>query len=655
MALKTDNGKISGISIAGLLITLGIVYGDIGTSPLYVMKAILLGARGPIDEGYVLGALSCIIWTLTLQTTIKYVLITLKADNHGEGGIFALYALVRKKRKWIFIPAAIGGATLLADGVITPSITVLSSVEGLQTYASDLPVIPVTLVILAVLFLFQQFGTTSIGKAYGPIMAIWFSMLAFLGIMQIIDYPDVFKAFNPVYAIRLLTEYPGGFVLLGAVFLCTTGADALYSDLGHVGFKNIRISWIFVKSSLILNYLGQGAWILNEGGQAAVTQNPFYAIMPNWFLLIGAVIAACAAIVASQAMITSSYTIISEAISLNFWPRVKIKYPAEVKGQMYIPSVNWFLFIATSFVVLYFQKSENMEAAYGLAITLTMLTTTLMVIFYLRKIKRPLILIIGFAAMYFIIEGSFLIANLHKFTNGGWFAVLLAGMIFFIMFVWFRGRIIKKRFLVFTRIADYKELFIDLQKDKSIPKYATNLVFLSRANFKTDVESKIIYSIFQRQPKRADHYWLLHLNIVEQPNQLAYKVEEVIPGILTKIDFHVGFKIQPRLNLFFRQVIEDLTQHNEVDMSSHYTSLKKHHIAGDFRFVLIDRIQNYDFDFLPFDQFVMNIYNVVKRLGISDVRAFGLDSSNTVVELVPLESGEVIKQAKEMYKIERLQ
>lgn len=655
MSLKTDNGKISGTSLAGLLITLGIVYGDIGTSPLYVMKAIMLGARGPIDEGYVLGALSCIIWTLTLQTTIKYVLITLKADNHGEGGIFALYALVRKKRNWIFIPAALGGATLLADGVITPAITVLSSVEGLQLYSNNLPAVPVTLAILVVLFMFQQFGTTSVGKTYGPIMAIWFSMLAILGAMQVIHYPEVFKAFNPVYAIRLLTDYPGGFVLLGAVFLCTTGADALYSDLGHVGFKNIRISWTFVKTSLLLNYLGQGAWILHEGGQSAISQNPFYAIMPGWFLLIGAIISACAAIVASQAMITSSYTIISEAISLNFWPRVKIKYPAEVKGQMYIPSVNWFLFIATSFVVLYFRKSENMEAAYGLAITLTMIMTTLLVIFYLRKIKRPMFLIIGFAAMYFIIEGSFLIANLHKFANGGWFAVLLAGMIFFIMFVWFRGRIIKKRFLIFTKISDYKELFIDLQKDKSVPKFATNLVFLSRANLKTDVESKIIYSVFQRQPKRADHYWLLHLNIVEQPNQLAYKVEELIPGILTKIDFHVGFKIQPRLNLFFRQVIEDLSQNDEVDMSSHYASLKKHHISGDFKFVLIDRIQNYDFDFPPFDQFVMNIYNVVKRMGISDVRAFGLDNSNTVVELVPLESGEVIKQAKEMYKIERLQ
>jgi KUP system potassium uptake protein len=655
MSSKSDKGKISKITFAGLLITLGIVYGDIGTSPLYVMKAILLGARGPIDEGYILGALSCIIWTLTLQTTIKYVLITLKADNHGEGGIFALYALVRKRRKWVFVPAAIGGAALLADGVITPSITVLSSVEGLKLSAPHLPVIPITLVIITVLFLFQQFGTRSIGRTLGPIMLIWFSMLAFLGLIHIVHFPMIFKALNPIYGIRLLVNYPGGFVLLGAVFLCTTGAEALYSDLGHVGFKNIRVTWIYVKTSLILNYLGQGAWILNESGGQLEHINPFYAVMPGWFLNTGVIIATAAAVIASQALITSSYTIISEAISLNFWPRVKIKYPTEIRGQMYIPSVNWFLFIACCFVVLYFKESSNMEAAYGLAITLTMIMTTLLVIFYLRRIKRPSVLIVGFAIMYFIIEGSFLVANLHKFKFGGWFTVMLAGLLFFIMFVWFRGRIIKQRFLVFKKLVDYKEMFIDLQKDTSVPKYATNLIFLTRANLRSDVEWKIIYSIFQRQPKRADHYWLLHLNIVEQPNQLAYKVENIIPGVLTKIDFHIGFKVQPRVNLYFRQVIDDLINQHELDITSHYKSLRKHQIAGDFRFVIIDRIQNYDFDFQPFEQFIMNIYNVIKRIGSSDVRAFGLDSSNTVVEQVPLESEEVINRSKRMYKLERIE
>jgi KUP system potassium uptake protein len=654
MSSRSDSGQISKITAAGLLITLGIVYGDIGTSPLYVMKAILLGARGAIDEGYILGALSCIIWTLTLQTTVKYVLITLKADNHGEGGIFALYALVRRKKKWIFIPAAIGGAALLADGVITPSITVLSSVEGLKLATPDVPVVPVTLIIITLLFIFQQFGTRSIGKTFGPIMMIWFLMLAFLGITHITAYPEIFKAFNPVYGIRLLVNYPGGFVLLGAVFLCTTGAEALYSDLGHVGFKNIRVTWILVKSCLILDYLGQGAWVLHESGGNLAGINPFYAIMPDWFLMTGVIIAAAAAIIASQALITGSYTIISEAISLNFWPRVKINYPTNIRGQMYIPSVNKFLFIAVCFVIIYFQQSSNMEAAYGLSITLTMIMTSLLMVFYLRKIRRHLFLVIGFILIYAVIEGSFLIANLHKFSHGGWFTIFLAGILFFMMYTWYHGRILKKRFLVFNKIADYEQLLIDLRNDESIPKFATNLVFLTRANLRTDVEAKILYSIFQRQPKRADHYWLLHLNIVEQPNVLEYKVEKIIPGVLTKIDFHVGFKIQPRLNLYFRQVIDDMIRHDELDIISHYDSLKKHHVAGDFRFVLIDRVQNYDFDFPPFDQFIMNIYSILKRFGISDVRAFGLDSSNTVVEKVPLESDEVINRSKKMYKLDRL-
>ncbi len=655
MSSKSASSQISKITAGGLLITLGIVYGDIGTSPLYVMKAILLGARGAIDEGYILGALSCIIWTLTLQTTVKYVLITLKADNHGEGGIFALYALVRRKKRWIFIPAAIGGAALLADGVITPSITVLSSVEGLKLATQNIPVVPVTLVIITFLFLFQQFGTRSIGKTFGPIMLIWFIMLAFLGILHIVTYPEVLKAFNPVYAIRLLTEYPGGFVLLGAVFLCTTGAEALYSDLGHVGFKNIRITWMLVKISLILDYLGQGAWILHESGGDLTGINPFYGMMPDWFLMTGVIIAAAAAIIASQALITGSYTIISEAISLNFWPRVKINYPTNIRGQMYIPSVNRFLFIAVCFVILYFQQSSNMEAAYGLSITLTMIMTSLLMIFYLRKIKRHIFLVVGFVVIYAVIEGSFLIANLQKFSHGGWFTILLAGILFFMMYTWYHGRIIKKRFLNFQKIADYQQLLIDLHNDRSIPKYATNLVYLTRANFGSDIEAKILYSIFQRQPKRADHYWLLHLNSVDQPNVLEYKVSKIIPGVLTKIDFNIGFKIQPRLNLYFRQVIDDMIAHKELDITSHYESLRKHQVAGDFRFVLIDRVQNYDFDFPAFDQFIMNTYNVLKRFGISDVRAFGLDSSNTVVEKVPLESEEIIRRSKKMYKIDRLQ
>jgi KUP system potassium uptake protein len=651
--VKKKTAQITGISLSGLIITFGIVYGDIGTSPLYVMKAIVAGARTTIDDGYIIGALSCIIWTLTLQTTLKYIFITLKADNHGEGGILALYALIRKKRRWIYIPAIVGAAALLADGVITPSITVVSSIEGLKMISPQVPIIPISLFIIAVLFTIQQFGTASLGKTFGPMMLIWFMMLAVLGLSHIFDYPSVLKAFNPVYGIKLLVNYPGGFLLLGAVFLCTTGAEALYSDLGHCGLHNIRISWIFVKTALILNYLGQGAWLLHNPDAFSSGINPFFGVMPDWFLLPGIVIATMAAIIASQALISGSYTILSEAVSLNFWPRIKITYPSEYRGQMYIAMANWFLFFACCFVILYFRQSSNMEAAYGLAITITMLMTTLLMIFYLMKIHRPKILIVSFVILYLTIEGSFLVANLHKFSYGGWFTLLLTLLIFFMMYTWYRARQLKKRYLFFKKIINYADILKDLRNDITVPKIATNLVYLTRADYKTDVESKILYSIFQKAPKRADHYWLLHLHVVEEPYKLEYKVDELIPDILTRVEFVVGFKVQPRLNLFFREVIEDLQESGEFDITSNYESLKKHKIPGDFRFVLIDRIQNYDFDFKTFEQFIMNIYGILKRIGISDVKAFGLDSSSVLVEKVPLESEEMISEFKNRFRINR--
>jgi KUP system potassium uptake protein len=654
MHRRFDPSHISKITFGGVIITLGIVYGDIGTSPLYVMRAIIGMTSGIIDENFILGALSCIIWTLTLQTTIKYILITLKADNKGEGGIFALYALIRKKHKWVFVPAIIGGAALLADGVITPSITVVSAIEGLDLVNPNLPVLPITLGIITVLFLIQQFGTSTIGKSFGPIMFLWFLMLGILGTWHILDFPQVYKALNPYYAIKLLATYPGGFLLLGAVFLCTTGAEALYSDLGHCGFLNIRISWIYVKTCLVLNYLGQGSWILSHPSALTDGINPFFSMMPLWFLLPGIIISTSAAIIASQALISGSYTIISEAISLNFWPRMKINYPTDIKGQMYISTVNWFLFVAVCFVILFFRASSNMVAAYGLAITITMLMTTTLMTYFLLRVRQPVPLIILFTTVYLFIEGSFLIANLHKFFYGGWFTLLLAGILVFIMFTWYRGREIKKRFLSFVKIADYTDILTDLKSDQTVPKYATNLVYLTRADHSTDVESKIMYSIIHKQPKRADKYWFLHLHIIDEPRRMGYKVETIIPDVLVRVDFVLGFKVQPRLNLFFREVIDELVKNKEADVTSNYESLKRHNIPGDFRFVLIDRIQNYDFDFPPFDQFIMDFYNILKKIGISDVKAYGLDTSNIVVEKVPMESDAMIEKFKNIYRINNL-
>jgi KUP system potassium uptake protein len=461
-------------------------------------------------------------------------------------------------------------------------------------------------------------------------------MLGTLGFLQVVHYPEVFKAINPYYAFNFLTKYPQGFLLLGAVFLCTTGAEAMYSDLGHCGRQNIRISWIYVKSALLLNYFGQGAWILNNPEKVNEWVNPFFAIMPHWFLLIGIMVSTMAAIIASQALISGSFTLISEAISLNFWPKVKINYPTTIKGQMYISSINWFLYFSCVFVVFFFQRSSNMEAAYGLSITITMLMTTVLLSIYLYYKRYPIYLVVLLLLVYLSIEGAFLIANLNKFIHGGWFTIFLGGILFCIMLIWYSGRKIKNSFIEFAKIDQYYEIIKALHKDESIPKYATNLVFLTKANKVTDIESKIIYSMLNKQPKRADLYWLLHVDILDEPHVLEYKITHMIPEVLIKVDFKIGFKVQPRVNLFFRQVLEEMSRNNEIDLVSRYDSLRQFNVLSDFRFVVIDRIQNYDFDFPPKEQFIMDLYAIFKRFGITEVRALGLDTSNVTIETVPL-------------------
>ncbi|MFH0864700.1 MAG: KUP/HAK/KT family potassium transporter [Bacteroidota bacterium] len=630
------SSKINKLTFAGLVITLGIVYGDIGTSPLYVMSAIIHSSSGGISSDFIFGVISCIIWTLTIQTTIKYIIITLKADNKGEGGIFSLFALIRRRARRVYVIALIGGATFLAAGIFTPAITVVSAVEGLKMINENIPIMPIVLVIISLLFLLQQFGTNFIGKSFGPIMFFWFLMLGIIGFYYVIQYPTVLKSFNPYYAYLLLSKYPGGFFLLGAVFLCTTGAEAMYSDLGHCGLKNIRITWIYVKICLILNYLGQGAWVLCHASEINPSVNPFFACMPQWFLFFGIIIATMAAIIASQALISGSYTIISEAIQLNFWPKIKISFPTTIKGQMYIPSINLFLWISCIFVILFFRESANMQAAYSLSITLTMMMTTFLLTVYLRFRRKSFLWLGVFLTTYIIVEGSFLVANMYNFHKGGWFTLLLAAILFFIMFIWYKGRNIKKRFFEYVKIDNYKHIILDLSKDETVPKYATNLVYLTRADFKTDIESKIIYSIINKRPKRADTYWFIHVHTLDEPKTMEYSVETIIPNVIMRVEFRLGFKVDPKINLYFKQVIDELVQNREINMISRYESLKHHNIMGDFRFVVIDRIQNYDFDFSPFEQFIMDSYNWLKKIGISDVKAYGLDTSNVEVEKVPL-------------------
>lgn len=631
---KNHHRHVDSLTIGGLIIALGIIYGDIGTSPLYVLKAII--GDKVISKELIYGGLGCIFWTLTLQTTLKYVIITLRADNNGEGGIFSLYALVKRRRPHLIFPAIIGGCALLADGVITPPISVASAVEGLRIIKPDINTVPIVIVIITLLFFLQRGGTSLVGKAFGPVMFIWFAMLGYLGLANIGEHIDVLNCLKPYYAYNLLVNYPQGFWILGAVFLCTTGAEALYSDLGHCGRKNIRISWIFVKTALVLNYFGQGAKMLSMEGQVLGDVNPFYSLMTPEFLPYGIGVATLAAIIASQALISGSFTLISEAIRLNVWPKVTIKYPSDLKGQLYVPSANWILWAGCVWVVLYFRESSNMEAAYGLAITIAMLSTTFLLANYLRTVKISKFFVSFMLIIYLTIEGSFLIANLVKFNHGGWFSLMLSSIFIFVMWVWFKGRKIKNRLTEFVSLKKYIPVLKELSKDESVPKYATHLVYLTSADTLYEVEAKVMYSILQKQPKRADIYWFVHINVDEKPYTMEYQVDHIVDNDIIRVDFRLGFRIEQKINFYFRKVVEELVKNGEVDVTSRYNSLREQNITGDFRFVVLKRHLSHENDLSGYEQRIMDAYFRLDSLSLSEEKAFGLDTSSVTIEKVPL-------------------
>ena len=635
----------------GIVMAIGIVYGDIGTSPLYVMKSILLGL--PLTQmanpEYILGAVSCVIWTLTMQTTVKYVIITLKADNKGEGGILSLYALLRKKYRWAYVIAAIGAATLLADGAITPAMTVISAIEGLNVIMPSIPVIPVTIAIILGLFLIQPFGTSSFGKYFGSIMVIWFIMLGVVGFSQTIHDLSVLKAFNPVYAIRFIIHTPNTLVILGAVFLCTTGAEALYSDLGHCGLKNIRTSWIFVKSMLILNYLGQAAWIINNPSLVQPEVNPFFAMMPAWFRLAGVGLATLAAIIASQALISGSFTVISEAISLNLWPNVKIKYPTTIKGQMYIPSVNKTLMILCLLMVVAFGSSTRLEAAYGLAITLSMLMTSILLFLYFQQKRKPLWMSIPLTVMFISIEFSFFIANMQKFTHGGYASIFIAGALFILMYCWYNGRRIKRKHTAFDQIDPrYIERIEEISHDSSIPKAATHLVYITRAKNKNALESKITYSLFAKTPKRADTYWIVFINRSDSPYEFSYDVKTFVPKKIFRIDMNVGFKVGLHADQYVQLIANEMEKKGMVDLKSRYPSMQD--MRGDFTFVAVDRIfRNVELNVSQ--SIIMWFYSFIARIGTSDTQMYDLDPTTAITELVPIVAPHYEKDRETLEKL----
>jgi KUP system potassium uptake protein len=632
---------------AGLLIALGIIYGDIGTSPLYVYNAII--NQKEVSELLIIGSLSCIIWTITLQTTFKYVFLVLRADNRGEGGTFALYALVRRRRKWLVIPAMIGGASLIADGIITPPISITSAIEGLKVLPQlrDLPVDTIVIIVLSILtvfFFMQQFGTGSIGRMFGPVMFIWFTMLAILGAFHLFDDLSIFKALSPHYAVEFLAIYPKGFWLLGAVFLCTTGAEALYSDLGHCGRENIRISWIYVKTCLLINYFGQGASLLsnyngkviNDAFKVETGIHAFYDLMPHWFIIAGVIIATSATIIASQAMIAGAFTLISEAIRLNLWPRLKINYPSEARGQLFIPMMNFFMFLGCVFVVLYFRESSKMEAAYGLAIIVTMIMTTILYSNYLvlQRVKPGLIYV--FLILYLIIETGYLVALMDKFVHGGYITLVIGSVMFLIMYVWFRSRKIKNRYVEFVRLEHYLPMLQELSNDMTVTKHATHLVYLTSANNPKEIEHKIIYSILNRKPKRADIYWFVHVDTLDDPYTCEYEVDTIIPNEVIRVEFRLGFRMQPRINLMFRKVVEDMVANKEVNITSRYESLQRNNVVGDFQFIVLEKFLSQDNELPLWERIVMRIYFAIKKLSLSEEKGFGLDMSNVAVEKFPL-------------------
>ena len=629
----------SRLTFLGVIITIGIIFGDIGTSVLYVMKSFVNNSDAMMSENLVLGFVSLIFWVMTLQTTTKYVMIALKADNHGEGGVFSLFALIKNKTKrGVVLLAMIGGATLLADGIITPAITVTSAVEGLHDIIPAIntnDVIILVLIIFIFIFSFQRFGTKKIGSLFGPIMSLRFLSLFFWGVKSIGTRPEILKAINPKYALNLLITYPGVFVLLGAVFLCVSGAEDLYVDLGHCGRPNVRMAWFAVKVCLLANYFGQAAYLLSTNYSSE--KNPFFAIVPESFVVFQVILATLAAIIASQSLITGSFTLISEAIKLNLFPKLIIKYPTELKGQVYVSAVNIILFICSSCVVIFFRTSSNMEAAYGLSISITMFVTTLLLSIYLYKVKSKKLFAVIFLIFFGIEELFFLYANSLKFVNGGYITVFIALLIFIIMFIWYRGTEIKERESQYLTVKNYTKQLLQLSMDKSVPKYATNLVYLTGAKREEDVDYAVLYSILNKQPKRANVYFFVHINVIDKPYKREYKVTKFSDKKILKITFNLGFREHQRVNMFMHQVIDDLLMNKELELQpTKYNLRGKAETVGDFRFVLIEEVLGNSNGLSSFDNFIMGLRLKLKKITVTPEKWFGLDTSVITKEAVPL-------------------
>lgn len=652
MSTVSKNKEKNGFKFGLFLVTIGIVYGDIGTSPLYVMKSIVEGNGGiaQVNEQFIIGALSLVIWTVTLLTTIKYVLIAMKADNHGEGGIFSLYSLVKNHGKWLILPAMLGGAALLADGVLTPAVTVTTAVEGLRSIEvmnrflgeGQWRVVLITLAIIFLLFSVQHAGTSRIGRAFGPCMLLWFSFLGGTGLVLLMGHPAVMKAFNPIYAVQVLLSdaNKAGFMILGSVFLATTGAEALYSDMGHVGRENIYFSWPFVKFCLVLSYLGQGAWIIENIDNSALhgiqDMNPFFQMLPEMLRPVAVVLSAMAAIIASQALITGSYTLVSEAIHLDLLPHLEIRYPSDTKGQIYISTVNTILWIGCSFVVLYFRSGHKIESAYGLAITLTMLMTTTLIFEYLRQIKKKKILPWVVLIVFGLIETVFFISSLSKFLHGGYFTAILTLLILFIMVVWYRGTQLEHKFRTELLLSEHADTLCALSADESIPILSQNLVYLENSGKADNIDRDILYSILDKDPKRAKAYWILSVKVLDSPDEMNYELNTYGTDCIFRIRLNLGFKCDPRINVYLRQIVQDLQQSGELPEQDKKYSIYGRSTVGNFKFCVVHKSVPVKSELPAFDEFILRTKYAIRQIAGSRSKWYGLDNSSIINETVPI-------------------
>lgn len=667
MSQELTKKNMDTFKVGGALVAMGVVYGDIGTSPLYVMKAIIEGNGGlaNVSTDFILGSVSLVFWTLTLLTTVKYVMIALNADNHGEGGIFSLYTLVKKSGKYLLFPAMIGGAALLADGVLTPAVTVTTAIEGLRgipifydTFGNDQNIIVIiTMIIIFGLFMIQRLGTQKVGTAFGPIMLAWFTFLGVMGIMNFANDWSVLRALNPYYAFHVLVsdENKMGIFILGSVFLATTGAEALYSDLGHAGRKNIRVSWPYIKVCLTLNYFGQAAWLISVKDNPTYQQiellNPFFRMMPDSMTVVGVVFATLAAIIASQSLISGSYTLVSEAIKLRLLPRLKIIYPTDQKGQLYIPAVNTLLMIGCLGIVLTFRTSAHMESAYGLAITITMLMTTFLILFYLLQEGMPKVFAYSIFAFFAVIESIFFISSATKFMHGGYVAVFMALLIFGIMLIWHRGNVIQEREYDRISLCDYKEQLQELRQDPSIPQYQTNIVFLTSKIKGHQIGKEIIYSILDKRPKKAKVYWFVNVFVTDEPYTNEYYVDMMDTDYIVNVQLRLGFRMNQEVNVYIRQIVNDLMEEGKLPKQPQKYSLTKGREVGDFAFVLIREELTRVTSLSAIDTAVMQIKLAIKKIAFDPARWFGLEYSDVIVEHVPL----VIGSQKEVTKLTQIQ